>query len=56
VKAALLTLMLALLVSCGPPNPNDDPAGRADTRQKPTNLTPGVTFSGYVNIGVIKRF
>jgi hypothetical protein len=56
VKSAVLIVALAALVGCGPPNPNDDPAGRADTRQKPTNLTPGIHISGYANVGVIKRF
>ncbi len=56
MRAALIIAALAALVSCGPKNPDDDPAGRADTRQQPTDLTPGVSISGYANIGVKKRF
>ena len=59
MRAALIIAALAALaalVSCGPKNPDDDPAGRADTHQQPSNLTPGVSISGYANIGVKKRF
>jgi hypothetical protein len=49
-------VMLSMLTACGPVNPNDNPAGRADTRQKPSNLTPGIHISGYANIGVVKEF
>lgn len=53
--AGLLAALLALS-ACGPPNPNDDPAGYADTRQKPSNLTPGLHVSGYANVGVKRSF
>jgi len=54
-QAGLLALLLAL-AACGPPNPGDDPAGYADTRQQPSNYEPGVHISGHANVGVIKRF
>ena len=53
---AILFMCLAALAACGAPNPDDDPAGRADTRQVPTNTTPGVHVSGYANVGVTRRF
>lgn len=56
IRIAALIGVIALLVGCGPPNPNDDPAGYADTRQKPTNTTPGIHVSGHVNVGVAKTF
>ena len=54
-SGALIALLFAL-VGCGPVDPHDDPAGRADTRQIPSNYTPGVHIGGYVNVGVKKTF
>jgi hypothetical protein len=56
VRAAALIAALVALVGCGPPNPQEDPATRTHTRQEPSNLTPGISISGYANIGVKKRF
>ncbi|MBM1634690.1 hypothetical protein JQV27_17690 [Sulfitobacter mediterraneus] len=56
IRHTALVGMLTLLVACGPPDPKDDRAGYADTRQKPTNTTPGIHVSGHVNVGVVKTF
>ena len=56
MRRALVACALFALTACGPVNPDDDPAGRADTRQKPSNLTPGVHITGYANIGVVREF
>jgi hypothetical protein len=56
MRASLIVCAILALASCGPVNQNDDPAGRSDTRQKPSNLTPGVHIGGYANIGVVKEF
>lgn len=56
MSRALIACALFALTACGPVNPDDDPAGRADTRQKPSNLTPGVHITGYANIGVVREF
>ncbi|QFT58953.1 hypothetical protein FIU94_08955 [Sulfitobacter sp. THAF37] len=49
--------VMVLLGACGPTEPQyDDPAWRGDTRQQPSTLTPGVSISGYANIGVRKSF
>ncbi len=55
MRAGLIAALFAL-VACGPPNPNDDPAGFSDTRQQPSNLKPGLHISGHANIGVKRRF
>jgi hypothetical protein len=56
IRHTALVGMLTFLVACGPPDPKDDRAGYADTRQKPTNTTPGIHVSGHVNVGVVKTF
>lgn len=56
IRRAAIAGALALLAACGPPDPGDDPAGRADTRQQPSTLTPGVHIGGHVNVGVLRTF
>ncbi|WP_156874933.1 hypothetical protein [Sulfitobacter alexandrii] len=56
MRAAALICVLVGLGACGPVDPQEDPAWRGDTRQQPTTLTPGVSISGYANIGVRKSF
>lgn len=56
IRIAALIGVITSLVACGPPDPNDDPAGYSDTRQQPTNTTPGIHVTGYVNVGVAKTF
>lgn len=56
MRVAAVLFVLAACAACGTPNPDDDPAGRADTRQIPTTTEPGIHLSGYANIGVTRRF
>jgi hypothetical protein len=56
MRAGLIACGLFAFMACGPVNTNDDPAGRSDTSQKPSNLTPGVHIGAYANIGVVKEF
>jgi len=56
IRIAAIMGVITLLLACGPPDPNDNRAGYSDTRQKPTNLTPGIHVTGYVNVGVVKTF
>jgi len=55
IRAGLIVALFAL-AACVPPNPDDDPAGYADTRQQPSNTEPGVHISGRADVGVVKRF
>ena len=48
--------MLLALTSCGTPNDDGIPAGRSDTKQIPTNTTPGIHVTGHVNVGVVSNF
>ena len=54
-RAVIAASLLALAASAGSQN-DDIPAGRSDTRQQPSTLTPGISVSGYVNVGVKKQF
>ena len=56
IRIAALMGAMTMLIACGPPDPNDDRAGYSDTRQQPTNTTPGIHVTGYVNVGVAKTF
>jgi hypothetical protein len=56
MRIVLGILALSVVTACGPFSPKGDPAGRSDTRQQPSNLTPGVHITGYANIGVVKEF
>lgn len=55
MRAGLIAALFAV-AACGPPNPDDEPAGFADTRQQPSNLKPGLHISGYANVGVQRNF
>lgn len=56
IRAGALIAALFALGACGEPSAPDDPAGFSDTRQQPSNLTPGVHLSGHVNVGIVKNF
>lgn len=52
-----LAILAALgLAACGTPDPDDRPAPYSDTRQQPTVTTPGISISGYANVGVARTF
>ncbi len=51
----MLIALVALIGACGAPDGDDVPAGRSDTRQIPTNTTPGLHLSGHVNVGVMSE-
>ena len=56
MRIAALIIALGALAACGPPDPYDDPPEQAHPRQQPSTLTPGISVSGYANVGVIRRF
>lgn len=55
-RALFIAWAAFALAACGPPDPKDDPAGFADTRQQPSMTEPGLHVSGHANVGVVKRF
>lgn len=54
-RRALIALLIAL-TGCGARDPAFDPGTGTPERQVPSNLTPGVHFSGDLRVGVVKRF
>lgn len=56
MRGAFAIALLLAGAACGPVGPNDQVTNRPDTRQQPSTLTPGVSLSGYANIGVKKQF
>ena len=56
ILRGLSMCMLLAVTACGPRNNDGIPAGRSDTRQQPSNTTPGIHLSGYVNVGVVRNF
>lgn len=55
-RGAILAGFLLAVSACGTPDPDTTQAGRSDTHQQPSTLTPGVHISGHANIGVVKTF
>jgi len=55
-RAALIAVLLFGGAACGGPVEDSSPAGRSDTRQQPTNTTPGIHISGHANVGVVSQF
>lgn len=56
MRRAAVLLALLPLAACVGNGPQDNGPMRSDTHQQPSVLTPGITLSGYANIGVIKQF
>jgi hypothetical protein len=56
IRAGLAALVLGALTACGGAQKDDLPAGRSDTRQIPTNTTPGLHISGHATVGVVRNF
>ncbi|KIN63653.1 hypothetical protein Z946_2526 [Sulfitobacter noctilucicola] len=53
---ALITGCVLTLAACGPPHPDSTHNRHPDTRQQPSNYTPGIHVSGDARVGVIRSF
>ena len=56
IRRAVIAASLLARAACAGFQNDNIPAGRSDTRQQPSTLTPGISVSGYVNVGVKKQF
>ncbi len=49
-------LLVGAVAACGLPEASGEAPPRSDTRQVPSNYTPGIHISGHANIGVVRSF